>query len=491
MAVTRKYPAALPGLPSNSRPLLGAFNQACVTMLAAGATLACALAISTTPSAAVPAVVLCLSLARSHLERELHGHIEAALALPVVGLAAIGAGMLLHRFPWLGATAFVAAMAMSIWLRRFGATAARLGSLIGLPFIALLMTPRVASDAHGALPALAIPIIVGLLALFWVTVLHACARRIGVVLPVPAPRPAHKPPAESTLRPDAATRMAIQMACTLGLSFAIGFTLFAQRWSWIVLTAYIVASGNRGRLDVAYKSVLRVGGAAAGTLLSLVAARFAGAHDAATVALILLALFLGTWLRPFGYAWWALFVTIAFALLQGFAGSDAASMLWQRLEEIVIGAVIAIAAAWFVLPVSSRGALRRRLADALAAMADAFDPAQPQRSAERFLTSAASVEQMAPAFRAVRAVTGRWMKAQPADWIDALLACRKPGARLATLQQAPGEVRRAIGVARKALREPHHLTDALRALQGALEACEVQESAASADAQHGSRRSPG
>ena len=62
--------------------------------------------------------------------------------------------------------------------------------------------------------------------------------------------------------------MAIQMAVALVLSFVVGYVYFAERWAWLVLTAFIVLSGNRGRLDVAYKSVLRVLGAAAGTLLA-------------------------------------------------------------------------------------------------------------------------------------------------------------------------------------------------------------------------------
>ena len=112
--------------------------------------------------------------------------------------------------------------------------------------------------------------------------------------------------------------LAIQMAVALAVSFVIGYVYFAERWTWIVLTAFIVGSGNRGRLDVAYKSVL----------------------------------------RALGYAWWALFVTLALALLQGFAGSSAPRILWPRLEEIVIRAIIGVASTWLVLPVRSTAALR-------------------------------------------------------------------------------------------------------------------------------------
>ncbi|MCS0660282.1 FUSC family protein [Massilia terrae] len=453
------------------RPVLAAFNAACVTTLAASATLMCALALQRSAALAVLGVMLSLSLSRSELERERHGRFEAAVALPVVGLCAIGVGMLLHRWPLPGALLFTLAIALSIWLRRFGATAARIGSLAGLPFVALLVTPHLAPDPAGSVPAFMLPVLVGWLALFWVVLLHACARWAGVALPPGKPRPtALVGKAESSLWPDASTRLALQMAASLALSFAVGFAIFPERWSWIVVTAFIVASGNRGRLDVAYKSVLRVGGAAAGTLLALVLGEHAGGHGAATAVLIMAALFVGTWLRPFAYAWWALCVTIAFALLQGFTGASPAAMLWARLEEIVIGAALAVACAWLLLPVRSSGVLRRRLAVALAALSDAFDPGKEPRWVAPFVAALEVIEHMAPAFRAARVLTSRFVRVQPADWIDLLLACREPACALFEAGQAPPEVRRAIGAARQALREPEELAVSLRALQSTLAA---------------------
>jgi len=453
------------------RTVVPALKDASATMLAVLATLACVLALAPAPGIAVLATVLCVSFARTGLERDLRGRIEAALALPAIALAAMGAGFLLGRAPWLGACAFVAAITASIWLRRFGAVARRLGSLIALPFVALLVTPRDALVAAGPIPAPMLPVLAGLLALFWVSVTHMAGQAAGLLPradpPAPEPEPA---PAASGLRPPASTRMALQMAAALALSFAIGFTWFGTRWSWIVLTAFIVASGNRGRLDVIYKGALRVVGAAAGTLAALALHRYVDGHGATAAALILGALFVALWLRPFSYAWWALGITIAFALLQGFGPAPVAELLWARLEEIVIGALIAVATAWFVLPVRSSAALRRRLADALAALADLFDPDYADRSPGRFTAAVAAVEEMAPAFRAARAVMRRLHAPQPADWIDLLLACRTPALALAADGAAPGGVRRALGAARKALRETDRIAPALADLREALRA---------------------
>ena len=183
--------------------------------------------------------------------------------------------------------------------------------------------------------------------------------------------------------------------------------------------------------------------------------------------MILTAIFLGLWLRPLSYAWWALFVTLALALLQGFAGAPA-PMLWPRLEEIVIGAIIAVAAAWLVLPVRSADALRPRIADALAALSEALDPANSGRSPGEFVAAIAEVDRMAPAFRASRLLTRRFQAMQPADWVDALAACRDPAIALIENIEKTGAVRRAVGNARKAMREPTEILPALQALRGVL-----------------------
>jgi hypothetical protein len=445
--------------------LFHALREAVVTVLAAIATMLCALAIDPEPGPAVLAVVLCISLSRSQLDRDRRGRIEAALVLPAVGLVAVGVGTLLRAAPWIGALVFTAGMFFSIWLRRFGPMARRAGSLIALPFVALLSTPYIPATLVSPALALLMPVIIALLALLWVGALHALARRSGFLAAAPTPEPPLPAAVRaSSLRPIASTRMAIQMAVALAASFVIGYAFFTERWSWIVLTAFIVNSGNRGRLDVAYKSVLRVAGAAAGTIIALSLSMHSGSHDQVTVVLILIVIFLGIWLRPLGYAWWALFVTIALALLQGFTGSPAAHMLWPRLEEILIGAAIGVASAWFVFPVRSTAALRRRLADALAALAEALDPTVAVRTSGHFAAAVASVEQMRPAFSASRLATRRFRSAQPADWVDTLVACKDLAIALIDKGETPGSVRRAVGAARKSLHAPQDILPALQNL---------------------------
>lgn len=452
-----------------SKPL-AALQEAVATMLAALASLGAVLAIDAEAGPATLGVVLSLSLSRSHLDHGLRERAEAAIAMPLVALGAISVGMLLHRVPWIGAGVFTAALFVSIWLRRFGPLAARAGTLIALPLVTLLVAPYAPATKAPPLLAHAMPIVVALIALASVTIVQTLARRLHWLAPANAKHePAPSPHNEGTLRPDATTRMAIQMAVAIALSFVVGFVFFAERWSWIVLTAFIVLSGNRGRLDVVYKSGLRVVGAAGGTIVALLVSLRHDAGDPSTVALMLFAVFLGLWLRPLGYAWWALFVTIALALLQDFTGA-AQPMLGLRLEEIFIGATIGVATAWLVLPIRSTGVLRRRIADALAALSEALDPANATRSSDAFVGAVARVEQVARPFRAARTIARRFRNTDAADWIDTLVDCRAPAVALIEARATPGPVRRAVGEARKTLREPSELLAALRNLRDALTA---------------------
>jgi uncharacterized membrane protein YccC len=163
-------------------------------------------------------------------------------------------------------------------------------------------------------------------------------------------------------------------------------------------------------------------------------------------------------------------------LLQGFQGSSAQHILWPRLEEIMIGAIIGVAAAWFVLPVRSTDVLRRRIAAALAALAEALAPATPAHPSSAFVATLDQVRQLAPAFRASRLATRGFRSLQPADWIDALDDCEEPAIALIDCGDSPGAVRQAVGLARKALREPAELLPALHALRQALTITPVHKS---------------
>jgi hypothetical protein len=73
-----------------------------------------------------------------------------------------------------------------------------------------------------------------------------------------------------------------------------------------------------------------------------------------------------------------------------------------------------------MLPVRSTAVLQRRIADALAILADALDPATPVRRSDDFVAAIAAVEQIAPAFRTSRLIMRRVRALQPAEILPAL-----------------------------------------------------------------------
>lgn len=400
-------------------------------------------------SPAVLATVVALSLARRTVSGRREFARSAAL-LPVIGVAAAGVGWLLVTVPVVGALLYIAGMSVPIWLRRFGAFAARLGALIALPLTAVLIVPVV--PAALGTPWWAAALLTagaGAVAVLWVAVARevlgllrigpghdepvatvsatAMVARSEAGRTASSPSPTPSTSSTSRRRLPASTRMAIQMAVALAAAFVVGWLVFPEHAMWVVLTAFIVNSGNRGRADVLHKSALRVAGAIGGTVLALgLAAAAPTASGFAAVVVVFVALFAGTWLRSYSYAFWALAVTVVLTILQQLVGvapvSGEAGLLLERVLAILVGALLGIGAAWFVLPVRSTDVLRKRLADLLIAVGAVLtaEPDDRQARAASFRAALRRVEELAPAHRARRLFGGTGV--QPIDCIDAASA---------------------------------------------------------------------
>ena len=323
-----------------------------------------------------------MTLSRREGRVSFGGVLRAPVALAGTALAATGAAWLLHALPAVGAVVFVAVIFFSIWLRNFDERAKSIGALIAMPLVALLVVPGRAYAPGGPLVDLALVISAGVVSLAYVAAAQSIMRRF---LPNAAPA-AHAAKDASAPRKRAGipvpTRMALQMAVALSAAFAFGFALFPAHWGWTVLTAFIVGSGARGRGDAAYKGLLRLGGAIAGTLAAAAFTRFALPSGPAEAVLVFVVLFLGLWLRDINYAYWAACMTFILALLSRSGGIANVALLEARLEAILIGALCAVAAAWFVLPIRTEAVIRRRLADALGAL-DRLVTREPSSDGER------------------------------------------------------------------------------------------------------------
>lgn len=391
----------------------------------------------------VLAVLLSISFTRERRGATARQRLLGAVALPLVGIAASAVGALMVGVPVVGDALYVVVVSGAIWLRRFGATAQRVGTLVALPFVAVLVAPVPVRPSaffplEAAVVALAVVVVGG--------ALDVLARATGFLVP-PAAEEAARPvpvtPSTSGARSSrgarrrlpGSTKMAVQMAVGLSVAFVAGHLIFGEHWPWLVLTAYIVASGNRGRADVLYKGVLRVAGALAGTVIGTVVALVGHAGDPVLLVALAAILLIALWLRPVGYAWWAAGVTCALALLYDYTGQTASHggiVLLVRLAAVVAGGMIAGLAATLVLPIRTVEVVRLRASEALRALSAVLvavraageDPVAPRtadgelRDAERAYDAAVErLQQVAPALRAHRAVTRRALS-HPATLIE-------------------------------------------------------------------------
>ena len=456
-------------------PGLAQLRNAALTMAATLASYGSALALEHAErlgmGVVVLAVVLSLTLSRTYHAGDLREWLLGLVVLSLLAVAASEVGVLLVRHSNVGDALFVVAISGSIWVRRFGGGFARAGTLVALPFIALLVAPAVpgAGREHVLWAA-----VVGAIAYSWVGVARALGERTGFVA-----RSAHRHRAAAGARSSggrrrliASTRMALQMGVSLGLAFAVGRALFGVHWSWLVMTAFIVCSGNRGRAYVLYKSGLRIAGAAAGTVAATLLAGQLAPGSVTTVVVIFVVLGLASWLRSFSYAYWAAGITGVLALLYGYFGESGTHLLAQRLEGIVIGAVIAVAVSWLLLPVRTSDVLRRRIADALASLGDLLasssaGEADLTASARRVEHSIAALEEIARPLQVHRRMARRRAdRAHAADAIDALRRCSAPVAAIVELTAADPQALASPALARERRIVAAKIVAARRALAG-------------------------
>jgi hypothetical protein len=417
------------------------------------------------PGPAILAALVALSAARRPPAAGRAHAFVAPLAMVCVAPAAAGIGLLLHSVPFLGAGVFVATMFLSIWLRNFGARARTAGALIALPLVGILIVPARAEAPGGPAVDIALVVLAGLVPLAVVSLLRRFVRLAG---PDASALAAEGAPLRETETSERArrggltvpTRMALQMAVALGAAFVLGFRIFPAHWGWAVLTAFIVCSGARGRGDAAYKAILRLLGAAGGTLAAALLLHVPTLEGPLEALATFGVLFVGLWLRERNYAYWAACMTLVLALLAPSSHGLDFGLLGERLEAILAGAACGVAAAWFVVPIRTEAVVRRRLADALVALDDVAAHVRASdedriRKLAVFEARMAELASVAPPLRWHRRLFAFADHPEhPARWIDLAFVCREDAhafgaARDAELRRAA--VRKAIGASRRAL----------------------------------------
>jgi hypothetical protein len=351
------------------------------------------------------------------------------ILLPLIALIAGLVGAALQVVPLLGAMLFVGGIVLSIWLRQYGETARTIGRVLAIPLICMLAVPVHVEGLSNRWLSAAVVIAAGLAALLCSAASAWIGARIGWIGNEPKARRDVERGA-STAVPHISTRMALQMLAALSMAFGAGMGVFHAHWSWVVLTAFIVCSGTVSRGDAVYKGLMRLGGAIGGAVLAAAMAHVVVADPFYDAAIIFAVLFAGIWLRPINYAWWAVCVTLIFALLQGPQSESTLPLLGVRIVAIVAGAACGVAAMWWVHPIRTEQLARKRVADALRALRDWLDAGRP-RDCAILDNHAAELDRLAPPLRLHRRLIGSTRaNGHPAAWIDrmhALIAQAREG----------------------------------------------------------------
>ncbi|MGE5168122.1 MAG: FUSC family protein [Deltaproteobacteria bacterium] len=345
------------------------------------------------------------------------------LMLPLIALTAGLVGAVLRSLPPLGAALFIGGIVLSILLRRYGETARTVGRVLAIPLICILVVPVHMDGVSTRWMSAAVVIAAGLAALLCSAAAAWIGARIGWIEAKPeseAGSRLERTPSTSPLH--ISTRMALQMLVALGLAFAIGMTVFPAHWAWVVLTAFIVCSGTVSRGDAIYKGLMRLGGAVGGASLAAAIAHIAVSDPVYDAAIIFIVLFVGIWLRPINYAWWAVCATLIFALLQGPQDEAILPLLGIRVVCILLGALCGVAAAWFVYPIRTEQLVRKRVAEALHVLRDALASGQAPDMSELDRHSA-ELDRLAPPLRLHHRLVGSANALMhPCAWIDRMQA---------------------------------------------------------------------
>jgi len=299
------------------------------------------------------AALLPLVVIRLPRDLRISEHATSFAVMALMSVLAVALPTLLGRSVVVGMVLLILAAAASKWLRGRSRTLAIAGVGAGLVVRLALITPQThANTSEPTRALLAIGVVV--LAYGWVAFLDRLVPRPTV--PQGKARPA-KPVLHSTelaRRVEGRRRATLQMSLAMACSCVLGRVLFGDHWTWTALSAFLVLNGTVVRAEVLHKGVHRLVGAAAGTVGASMYAGVFAANSPATLGALLAILTASIALRPAGYAWWVAGLTASLSLLYSYQGQDAAALLGTRLMALSTGAALAIAMAWFVLPVRGK-----------------------------------------------------------------------------------------------------------------------------------------
>ncbi|MEU2421325.1 FUSC family protein [Streptomyces sp. NPDC007851] len=270
------------------------------------------------------------------------GQAVTTALLPVVGLPVLTVAAWLHGVPVARDLVFLAVVGAGVYARRWGPRGHSLG-------VFAFMTYFVAQFLHatpGQLPGLSAAVLLSVLTAGLVRFGLWCYERRLPPAPVPAP-----PTGSGLAR--VTTRQAVQ--ATAGAAFALvaGQLVSGQRWYWAVGATWWIFVNTASRGETLVRGFRRVLGTVIGIALGLLVAAPVHGAPVPTAVLVAVAVFGIFYTAAVSYTWMMLWVTFLAELLYGLLGVLTPDLLALRLAETAVGALGAVLAVLFVLPVTT------------------------------------------------------------------------------------------------------------------------------------------
>ncbi|GAA4962213.1 FUSC family protein [Streptomyces heliomycini] len=270
------------------------------------------------------------------------GQAVTTALLPAVGLPVLTAAAVLHDHPVARDLAFLAVVGLGVYARRWGPRGHSLG-------VFAFMTYFVAQFLHattGRLPELYASVLLSVLAAATVRFGLWCYERRLPPAVVPAP-----PGGTGLAR--VTTRQAVQATAGAGFALVVGQLVSGQRWYWAVGATWWVFVNTASRGETLVRGFRRVLGTVIGIGLALLVAVPAHGDGPSTALVVAVAVFGVFYTAAVSYTWMMLWVTVLAAMLYGLLGVLTPDLLALRLVETAVGALGAVLAVAFVLPVTT------------------------------------------------------------------------------------------------------------------------------------------
>lgn len=270
------------------------------------------------------------------------GQAVTTALLPLVGLPVLAAAAELHDQPLARDLTFLAVVGAGVYARRWGPRGHSLGVFAFMTYFVaqfLQATPRHLPELYAAV---------------LLSLLVAAAVRFGLWcyerrLP-PAAVPA-APGGSGLAR--VTTRQAVQATVGAGFALVVGQLVSGERWYWAVGATWWVFVNTTSRGETLVRGFRRVLGTVIGIGLGLAIAVPVAGAPVPTAFILAVCVFGIFYTAAVSYTWMMLCVTLLAELLYGLLGVLDPALLALRLAETGVGALGAVLAVLFVLPVTT------------------------------------------------------------------------------------------------------------------------------------------